>query len=246
MSDRKPSHPSSGAAALEEYDSPVTSCAAAKTIPPELVPLVRSLCSSKKKDGTRKTKKEMAADRATLDRLKHLKIRLCDPYKVKVRRYEKGDWHDSEEEAGGFEDEATGTVTIVRGQSEQDTAVALIHESMHVGQDTKLPQADRDVDARMKTEQWLIDHQLPESEKNFRKDDKPNKEGITEFVKRYYSASQLSNPHAIRSGGSIVDGVDEDGKPRPARDGDVVQERVPPTNVCEVDSRALDCSRLPR
>lgn len=245
MSDRTPSHPSSGAAALQDHDSPVSSCAAAKTIPPELVPIVRMLCSSKKKDGTQKTKKEMAADRVTLGRLKHLKIKLCDPYKVKVRRYEKGEWHQSEQEAGGFEDEETGEVTIVRGQSEQDTAVSLIHESMHVGQDTSLPQLDRDVDARVKTEHWLIAHQLPESEKNFRKDGEPDQQGITKFVKQYYSASHLSNPRAIRWQGSIVDGVDDNGKTRPAQDGDVVQERDPPTNVCAVDSRALDCSNVP-
>jgi hypothetical protein len=73
----------------------------------------------------------------------------------------------------------------------EDVAQTIFHEGVHTGQPGSMPWSEKEYDAYTKTEQWAIDHGLPETQKGFRMTDSkgnpvPNTKEIQKFVDKNY------------------------------------------------------------
>lgn len=168
-----------------------------------------------------------------------LTLYSVNPFTVETQTYDGAKWKTTEKATvRGY---AQGdTIGINRRQDCSRTKGTLYHEVHHTKQDPKMSSRDREIDAYMQTEQWLIESEIPGT-KDFRSTTAdgrtiPNRKAIEQHVDKKYGYSSTT-PRIIKTenGGKTV--VFRDGKKRPARLGDRTQY-IPP-------GQKLDKRRIP-
>jgi hypothetical protein len=156
------------------------------------------------------------------------------PKRIELQEYDGSRWLTTRTVTSGGTTRGT-QVWINRGESCDQTKDTVYHEVRHTRQPSTMSSRDRELDAYMTTEQWLIDRGLPGTPafRTTRRDGTvaPNRAAIERHVDGAYGYSSTTLRIVSReNGGATV--VLEDGTRRAAQSGDRYQY-IPPQELCE-------------
>lgn len=233
---RNPTHPRADNGSTPA-DCTIAPCAADPCADPaieredeELIACILELCST---------------DPQVVERASHdLVTRSRQPKVIQLQTYDGSRWATtgtatSRGSARGNE------VWINRGQDCNLVKETIYHEVHHTTQPRSMSSRDREIDAFMQTEQWLIDRGLPGNEhlRMTAADGSTvaDRAAIEAYVDRAYGYSSTTQRIVARENGGTTVAL-EDGTRRPAQAGDRFQY-VPPQALCErlIPPERLSC-----
>jgi hypothetical protein len=187
-------------------------------------------------------------DRDVVAKARKLDLVSRNPKKIVVHRFQGGKWTEREVTSLGS---ASGRkVWLNRNLACDDLKDTIYHEVVHTDQPADMPPPQKEMDAYIKTEQWLISRGLP-GNPGFRKIRPDGTETVNEdAIKKHVQDSYGYNipdgaPLPPQVTGRASDGHSvtlDDGTTRPAREGDAYKT-VPSQDLQEarIPPDALQC-----
>jgi hypothetical protein len=215
---------------------------------------VRFLCSdsaySARGKPVRKSDEQISFDRSLVELLSADGLRVLSFPRVQTRThlFRNGKWKIIETNPDGLGGQHGGqTIRVAEGNSWQDTARALVHETQHHRQAKGLSTSQSETDAYVVEEWWAIERKLPPASYSQRTKDgrQPDEKSIAELQEKL-SASKLTRdgsgptessteriPYKITPDGKVIDliiktaigrTVQRESNPRDPNEGELITE----------------------
>jgi hypothetical protein len=189
-----------------------------------------------------------ATDPDVVAKARSLELVSRNPKKIIVHRFQGGRW--TQQEVTSLGSTSGRKVWLNRNLSCGDLKDTVYHEVVHTDQPADMPAPQKEMEAYIKTERWLISRGLPGTP-DFRKTGPDGKEMVDEdAIKKHVEDSYGYNipdnaPLPPQVTGQTPDGRSvtlDDGTSRPVREGDAYKT-VPPQNLDEtrIPPDALQC-----